>query len=394
MKNIAKKILTIFVLWRVLTLVLAFIGSYILPLKLTFTAYTQEFGKHLPYFVWIWGNFDGYHYMKVAQEGYTPARLPFFPFYPLLIRFMHVLTHTPYLLSGLFISHLTFVVSLFVLYQLLKIDKKEKLWIYFFLTLILFPTSYSYGAVYNDSLFILLASLTLLFGRKKQWLLATITGVLSTLTRLNGLALCFFVLAEYLFPDDEIYQKSFSLKKFSSLIKKRSNLRTLIDSKIIITLLIPLTYFGYLQYIQMTFGNWRYIYKAMEVWRQNVPTIPIQVFWRYIKILVLYQHKDIIYLVALIELFFVLFYIAVIIYSFKKIRFSYWLYLAVSIIIPATTGTFAGMPRYGLHLYPLFLAIAILLSKSNNLIRIIYIVSSIILMLAVVTLYTRGYFIA
>jgi hypothetical protein len=132
----------------------------------------------------------------------------------------------------------------------------------------------------------------------------------------------------------------------------------------------------------------------MDVWRQNVPTVPLQVFWRYLKIILFYPQRDIIYLVALIELFFVIFYIAIIIYSFKKIRFSYWLFLIVSILIPATTGTFAGMPRYGLHMYPLYLSVAILLSKSNTIIRIIYFLISLLLMLAAITLYTRGYFIA
>jgi hypothetical protein len=389
-----KKILSVFVVWRVLILMLALAGIYLLPLRKTFTAYSQEFGRNFPYFVWIWGNFDGYHYMKVAQQGYNPARLPFFPFYPLSVRFMHLVFHFPFLISGLIVSHITFIISLIVLYQLLKIDKRQNLWLYFFATLIFFPTSYSYGAVYNDSLFLLLASLTLLFGRRKQWFYATLAGVLTTLTRLNGLALCFFVLAEYLFPLDEIYKNSFSVKKNIALIKKRLNPLQILKSKIFITILIPLTYFGYLLYIQLKFGDWRLIYKAMDVWRQNVPTVPLQVFWRYLKIILFYPQRDIIYLVALIELFFVIFYIAIIIYSFKKIRFSYWLFLIVSILIPATTGTFAGMPRYGLHMYPLYLSVAILLSKSNTIIRIIYFLISLLLMLAAITLCTRGYFIA
>jgi hypothetical membrane protein len=70
------------------------------------------------------------------------------------------------------------------------------------------------------------------------------------------------------------------------------------------------------------------------------------------------------YWVAVVEFLAVIFSVFLLLWSWRKIRSLYWVFFAVSLLIPALTGTFQGMPRYALHLYPFFLELdPILASK-------------------------------
>jgi Gpi18-like mannosyltransferase len=245
----------------------------------------------------------------------------------------------------------------------------------------LFPTSFFLGSVYNDSLFLLLASLTLLFARNKRWVIASIFGGLATLARLNGLALLPFICVEYL---TQFYKDG----------KVMWDVRAMIKDKIYAFCLIPMSFFGYLYYINSTYGSWTLVFTSMKAWNQDKITFPLQVFWRYFKIIVLHPTFKLNYWIAALEVSAVFLFIGLLIYSFKKIRFSYWVFFAVSILIPSLTGTFQGMPRYGLHLYPFFLSLTLFFEKKDNRLLFGYFTICILLELILVALFTRGYFVA
>ncbi len=392
-----KKILLFFTSWKITVLFFAFLATFIFPMQFKF-AMDREFKEDLSYYVWIWGNFDGFHYLNIAKHGPGSFEYPFFPFFPVLIKILFlsvgVITYLPHIIAAQIISNLSFILSLFVICKILLIDKKSRLLNILLLTIIFYPTSLFYGAVYNDSLFLLFTSLTIYFARKGSFLLAGFSGFFATLTRLNGLALFFLVFFEYIFSNQTRLKNQWDFKKLISKVEQSFVIKKIIKEKIYSILLIPAAFLGYLGYIQLKFGNWNLVFSSMKEWDQDKITFPIQVFWRYFKILVLYPDFEITYWVALIELLFVLFYIFMMFYSFKKIRLSYWIFFVVSMVIPSLTGTFQGMPRYGLHLYPLFLSIALFLKENNNFVKIIYFSISILLLFICLGLFTRGYFIA
>ena len=164
--------------------------------------------------------------------------------------------------------------------------------------------------------------------------------------------------------------------------------------KIFFILLIPFTFLDYLAYIQYKFGSWQLLFQNLAIWNQEKIVFPIQVFFRYAKIFLFHTPTAVTYWVAVIEFLFVAFYIFILIYSFKKIRLSYWIFMAISLLIPTLTGSFAGMPRYGLHLYPIFLTLAMVLDKKSTLVKLIFLTVSIALFFITLALFTRGYFIA
>ena len=98
--------LVIFTLWRIWTLVIGYAAAFILPYKTSFVG-VREFlvSSGLPQWVWQWGNFDGVHYLNIAQHGYiAQGEEAFFPLYPLLTHiFGSVLGN--YFLAGFLISN-------------------------------------------------------------------------------------------------------------------------------------------------------------------------------------------------------------------------------------------------------------------------------------------------
>lgn len=388
-----KKIVVFLITWKTVVMLFAYIAIFIIPLRLPYSA-CYYFRKYIPYSMCIWGNFDGLHYMQIAEKGYNPFELPFFPFYPLTIRLFASLFHLHLLIAAQLISHVSLIITLILIRKLLRLDKNTRLYYLLCTVILLFPTSLFYGAAYNDSLFFLLATFTVYFSRKQAWGRAGIMGAFATLTRLNGLALIFLILFEYVLSKDQTVKSSWNYQEFLIKIKKTFTVQNILKSKIYSATLIPLSFIGYLSYIHRIFGDWTLVFSAMKAWGQHRLIFPLQVFWRYFKIIVLHPTFKLNYWVAVLEILFILFYIAIIIYAYKKIRPSYWVFFVISILIPSLTGTFQGMPRYGLHLYPFFLSIGYFLKNKPILFTWIYFSVSILLLFFYVVLFTRGYFVA
>ncbi len=394
-----KRIFISFIIWKALVYSFALIAVKLLPLQIAFTPYIFDIKTlEFPYLVFIWGNFDGNHYMEIARNGYHSLEHAFFPLYPILIKFLFEIfklidVYLPYLISAQIISNFAFLLSMFVIYKILTLDRQNGLFPLIVGCIILFPTSYSYGAAYNDSLFLLFATLTIYFARKRLFVLSSIMGALATLTRLNGLALVFVILIEYIMSGDNIIGQ-WSLKTVIQRMKNSLEIKKIVTQRIFSIFLVPVSFLSYLLYVHIWHGNWNLVFSSMEVWNQSKLTFPLQVFWRYLKIIFLSPAVNLNYWIAIFELLFVLFFIFVIVYSYKKIRLSYWVFFVVSIIIPSLTGTFAGMPRYALHLYPFFLGLSLFLSNRNIFFKTIYFIISAFLLFLFVGLFTRGYFVA
>ncbi len=336
----------------------------------------------LPAGVWGWGNFDGNHYIGIAMRGYGGFEHPFFPLYPFLIKFVADLGLRP-LFAAEIISLGCFLVAVYFLLKILEIDNHSKLIWTFLGVLLLFPTSFYFTAAYNDSIFLLLSTLTIFFARKKHWVIAAGTACLATLARLNGLALAVFLVAEYFSGN------SWNLKFLSNI-----NFRKIFTSGIFFVILIPLAFLGYLGYVQTHYGSWTLVFSDMQLWHQEKVILPTQVLWRYFKILVLYVNLTPAYFTAILELLFVIGYIFMLVIFWTKIRLSYWVLFFVSILIPALTGTFQGMPRYGLHIYPFFLMLAVLIHSWRKEYKALYFISSTLILLVLASLFVHGYFIA
>ena len=150
----------------------------------------------------------------------------------------------------------------------------------------------------------------------------------------------------------------------------------------------------YMVYLQFFFGDFLLFQKSMSAWQQSKFILPPQTLFRYIKILLLVDKSLLVYWIAVFELVSLIVYLYLTWYVWRYIRMSYGIFMFVLLSLVIFTGTFAGTPRYLLHLFPGFLAMALILNKSKSTILkiglfLFYIIFGFIL----TGLYTRGYFI-
>lgn len=331
-------------------------------------------------FLWAWSNFDGEHYLAIAQNGYQPLTYFFFPLYPILIKYLSLpFGNSLYVLvkSGILISLLSFFAGLCGLYKLAKMDFNEFVSRYSVILILLFPTSFFFGSVYTESLFFALTVWCFYFARKQNWLIAGILGAFITATRIVGLAVVAAVVVEAV----EFYRKG-----------KKIPLKVFVLGLSFLGLGIYILYLWHVTGDPLNFLHTVGIFGAQ---RSSSFVILPQVFYRYIfKILpgLNYQYFPVVFSTWL-EFALSLLFLGLSVFSFVKLRLSYSVYLALGYIIPTLSGSFSSMPRYLLVLFPAFILMSVILSKNKRFL-IAFSVASFILLLISFAFFARGYWIS
>ena len=387
-----KTILTVFISGKLLTLLGLIAGMILLPLQKGFLGGGLDNYQTNPY-LWSWANFDGEHYLLIAQRSYVEFEQAFFPLFPLLLKTISSLTSMPLIFAGLTISHLAFLLALIIFYKLLKIDytSKQSLWVIIFL--VFFPTAYYFGSVYTESLFLLLTICSFYFYRKNNFFLAGVFGFFASLCKFVGVFLFPAILIE-LFLNVKSQK---SKKGVGLLVIFLSRLRDMSSQKLkfLWLLLIPLGTLTYMFYLANVYGDPLFFIHAQSAFGANrsgdsLVLLP-QVFFRYLKIVTMssftYQ-----YIIAVLELAATVFFLLLSFLSFKKLRFSYALFAVCSLILPTLTGSLSSMPRYVLTIFPLFIPLNLCLKK--DIVRYIMLFVFVALLLGLASLFTRGYWVS
>ncbi len=377
-----KKILILFLTWRLfLFLPLLVSEIFLSPRKnygYTLLTYFLEKGSVLANFLLFpLGNFDGIYYLLISAKGYT-VNAGFFPLFPLLIYLVTLpFNASPFdliqYILAVFLVSLFFLTALIIFYQLARLDYRKNIALISVFFILIFPTSFFYASLYSESLFLLLSLLAFYFARRKRWLMTGVMGAFLSATRLVGILILPSLLYEYF-----KYEKNKSLGKLLSI------------------LLAPLGLIMYIFYNLQQWGNPFYFIQAQGNFANNrtidsVVLFP-QTIFRYLKILttlnpVLYE-----WWIAFFELFCFVFALTLFYLAWrKKIRTSYLLFGILCFLIPVSSGTFSGLPRYILTIFPLFIVLALI---KNKFFKIIYAFISIILLFIFFMLFSKGYFIA
>lgn len=178
-----KDIILLFLATRLLMLLVTYIG-YVLLTQQKYSGAPVTFNTLLN----TWDQWDAKIYLRIAQTGYQPPYdLAFFPLFPLLISIPgHLLGNGSYLPLGIIISNAALLGSLFIIYQLAADVGGDQIARRTILYLSIFPTAFFFFAPYNELLFILLSTSTVLALRRHQWWLAGSLGLLAALTRNAG----------------------------------------------------------------------------------------------------------------------------------------------------------------------------------------------------------------
>ena len=164
-KKIIVWLLKLFISWRLILLLITWVAVKLIPYKAGFLG-GGEFAYQLNPLYWAWANFDGGYYLAIARQGYLQFQQAFFPFYPLLIRFLARFLKD-YLFSSLLISHLAFLAVMYLFYRLTKLDFGQKAARMAVLFLLLFPTSFYFGSAYTEALFLALVLASFYAARRR-----------------------------------------------------------------------------------------------------------------------------------------------------------------------------------------------------------------------------------
>lgn len=394
-------------------------------------------------------NFDGVHYLTIADTGYLETNYiqAFFPVYPLIIKIIHQLTNFEPLIIGLVISNLATWGFFLLFYQLLKTNFSGKVAIWSLLALACWPTSFYLGMIYNESLFLLLLlGAIILYQKKKWWWLAVILFLL-TASRVTGIILIGALAIDlfwqtFFWPKISSWQsklksdkKTTSEKKLDKSIKKSDLSATrLLESSLdsrrtnfwpaFFSLCVgALGLITYMIFLKNNFDDPFYfmtVQSAFGAGRETDHLILLpQVFWRYGKIIVNYFQTGqgltlsnwpywqelLLSLVAGVIIFWQLWQL-ISLYSgqksmgkidYKSSQISLVTIMVIfslgAYLVPTLTGVFSSMPRYLLTCLSIFWWFGMLKPKTRSA-QVIWLLLSLGLLGLNVALFTQGYWVA
>jgi len=327
-----------------------------------------------------WANFDGEHYLSIAIFGYKGLEQAFFPIYPMLISFFsEPFSQTLFsslvssVFIGIVISNFSLLLAIKLIWELVKIDYPLKIAFGTIIAILIFPTSFYLGAVYSESLFLLLAVASFYFARKGNWFLAGFFGVVSAATRIFGVLLLPALIIE-------AWQQRTTIKKSLWIF------------------LIPVGLLGYMVYQWQLVGDPFAFYKLQKLvgeQHQSGITLLPQVYYRYVKMIMDTSPSNPIFQTLLLEFIVGIAFLILPIYGLiKKIRLSYIFFALAGFLIPSIQGSFSSVPRYVIVFFPSFIALALFVSSLPKLVKLIIVIISLIILGLETSLFLRGYWVA
>lgn len=328
-------ILKFFILWRLGLLIIALLGSLSFAQVANGSPGSMAEGKKLSY--WLsWAQWDGGHYLQIAQSGYqNQTDTAFFPLYPLLIKTITPVFYGNFVAAGLIISNVSFLIFLIILYKLTLMHFDSNTAKTSLISLLFFPTTFFAVSLYSEGLYLLLSTLSLLLyhrGKKYQSLLAA--GV-AAITRPFGLLLIIAL----------ITAETFKLIKKTDKTSKLKRLTTYL-----IISLSPFAIFNL--FLTIKFSQPLPFINVQSLWGREIVD-PATTFLAYAFNIITFRILSIPdYLDVLIPLSFLF----VLFSKSSKIPQVIWLYSVLVILISASFGTLSGLGRYSLGATGAFMA--------------------------------------
>lgn len=342
-------VLGIFVIWRAILQLIAFLGKNRLWLWPD-PGYggIQPWEAPIHNFLKYWAKWDTGFYLDIVKKGYfwdatkNLFNTTFFPFYPFLIKNLNFLFGGNNFYTGIFISTVASLFACFYLYKLAKLDLEKRdafRSIFYFL---IFPTAVFLAAIYTESLFCMLSIACFYYARKNKWAAAGIFGFFTALTRPQGIILFPILLLEYL------EQREFKFKKI------RFNL--------LWTLLLPTGLSLYMYFLKINFKNPFLFISAQNSWDRNLNITLISI-WNTLSE---YFHNFFFpgknsfahHISENLDLLFFLSFLILSFFIFFQLRMSYGFYIFLSLLLPLLTNTLLSIGRFSLVLFPAFIFLA------------------------------------
>lgn len=378
-KETVLKLSGLWLVWRIGITIVAWLSNVWLPFTPTYP-YAQEILKSpLPDFLVKHAGFDGVHYWNIVQYGYESSSSgliqAFFPVYPLILDALHSIG-IPVILAGVVLSSIAFWGVLLVFYSEVRHYFTSKVAWYSTLALTFFPTSFYFGMVYTESLFLLLVLLTLRWSRQDQWWWAAGAAAIASGTRIVGVILVpamFFQLLQRevstpagitgLLPS--IMQRIITIGTwlrgiYRLITKRRAELFAILMGSMGLVL--------YMSYLDHAFDDPLRFLSVQEEFgggRSESLVLYPQVIWRYLKILFTAELPWQTWLSFSQEFAAGTLGLLAIVWNWRRIPWSWMVFALGAFLVPTLTGTFSSLSRYVLVCLPLFVTLGIVTTENR-----------------------------
>jgi len=309
----------------------------------------------------VWARWDSVWFLRIAEHGYSAASgaaSAFYPLYPLTVAGLGRVFFGHYVLAGILISLVATFGSFLLLYQLaeerLGADGARRAVLY----LAFFPFALFLQAVYSESLYLLLTLAAFALAERRRFLPAGLAAGLALLTRPTGIAL---------------------LPALALLAwRERERLRALGSLAI-----APLLFCAYPLYLWQADGDpWAFV-RAQRLWSRHLsPAGPfggiwdgLRAGWAGVEQLASGSHTHVYWTavqdtdpiraatINLENLAFLVVFVVLTVIAWRRFGAPYGLFAALSLAIPLCVPShrwpLLSMPRFGLTIFPLFLALAV-----------------------------------
>ncbi len=310
----------------------------------------------------VWARWDSVWFLRIAEHGYSAASgaaAAFYPLYPGAVAMVGRALFGHYVLAGILVSLAAALGSCLLLYGLaeerLGADGARRAVLY----LALFPFALFLQAVYSESLYLLLTLAAFVLAERRRFLAAGGAAGLALLTRPTGLAL---------------------LPALALLAwHERDRVRALASLAV-----APLLFAAYPLYLWRADGDpWQFLH-AQRLWSRHLsPAGPLggiwdglRAGWAGVEQLASGSHTHVYWTpvqdtdpiraatLNLECLAFLVLFAALTVVAWRRFGAPYGLFAAISLAIPLSVPSerwpLLSLPRFGLTIFPLFLALAAL----------------------------------
>jgi hypothetical protein len=345
-----------------------------LLVNVTFPLHQPEqftiFGSTSPF----WDTFARYdtgYFEGIAWGGYAPleggrSNIAYFPVYPLLMRFVGRLFgryHASYYIAGIGIAWVSYILAMIALYYLARLDLPRRRAERAVLLTTIFPFAFFFGVAYSESTFLLFAVLAFYGLRTRRWVLGGLCGAVATATRVPGI----LMMPALAWVAWRTISTESAVSPGSPVSSRAPTLRD--GAWVAVALLLAASGFAaYCFYIYQLTGNPLEWAATLQRWGYHPGGMPWDAPVRLVRHLVTHPYA---YLTSdpmapydtLYGVTGILFALSIP-FVWWKLGAGYGLYVLLNLWLPLSSGTFEGVGRYCSVLFPVFLWLATIESRT------------------------------
>ena len=310
----------------------------------------------------VWARWDSVWFLRIAEHGYSAASgaaSAFYPLYPGAVAVLGRALIGHYVLAGILISLAAALGSFLLLHRIaeerLGADGARRAVLY----LAFFPFALFLQAVYSESLYLLLTLAAFMLAERRRFLAAGAVTGLALLARPTGVALL----------------PALALMAW----QERDRLRAVGSLAV-----APVLFAAYPLYLWQAEGDpWAFLH-AQRIWSRHLsPAGPLggiwdglRAGWAGVEQLASGSHTHVYWTavqdtdpiraatINLENLAFLVLFVALTVVAWRRFGAPYGLFAAVSLAIPLSVPSerwpLLSIPRFGLTIFPFFLALAVI----------------------------------